>query len=90
MATSRRVRAAQRLGRDRRSGSVPTERMFLIQFYKVVAELDAGKAKRVDFVKFARELTNLSQPNWVEERNFVSVIWNDEFYIARHEHSTTI
>lgn len=73
------------LAAKRKGGVVPRDRTWLIDFYRSFREVDSGYLNHVEFRKLARELVDLSKPHWTDERDFLHLIWNDEFFIARHQ-----
>jgi hypothetical protein len=34
-------------------------------------------------------MADTSGPEWAEERNFLGLLWSEEFFVARHEASVT-
>jgi hypothetical protein len=71
--------------KNKKTGLVPPSQMWLIEFYQRIVELDIGGTKLPEFRKELKRMISLSQPQWSEETNFLHLIWNEEFFIARHE-----
>jgi tetratricopeptide (TPR) repeat protein len=79
-------RSIIRLSANRRLiGKTPPRREWTIVFYKHVRELERGGLSSNDFQKEMRELVDTSSPTWSEEEDFLQLVRNPEFYIARHE-----
>lgn len=58
------------------------ERELLAEFYKTLIEIAPGTTAFKDSM---RKLSDVSQPEWRDENAFVSRIWNEEYFLARHE-----
>jgi hypothetical protein len=72
----------------KKSGAMPSERKWLIDFYKMITDLDSEKLTLAGFRQRAKHLVDdLSKPEWTEEREFLHLIWKNEFFIARYEAS---
>lgn len=53
--------------------------------YRHIVELDRGRLSKGDFKDTMRKLVDISAPEWSEEKDFLQLVRNPEFYIARHE-----
>jgi tetratricopeptide (TPR) repeat protein len=58
--------------------------LWWIQFYGHLLELDAGILTSVEFAQLMKGLTDTSQPLFSDQDDFLSVLWSEEFFIARH------
>jgi len=63
----------------------PHARLAVIRFYEDLLLLRDGKLTSGEFVKEMREIADISQPQWLDQKAFTSLLWNEEFFIARHE-----
>ena len=63
-------------------------RRWQAQFYEDVVGVDRGSLEQEIFRELMRRATDTSQPEWEEERNFLTLLWSAEFFIARHEAGT--
>jgi hypothetical protein len=72
-------------GQDRK---VPPSAKWLIAFYKRVIEVERGDLNLEEFKGLMQRMTDTSDPEWSDERTFLYLLWNEEFFIARHEAST--
>lgn len=68
-------------------GVMPHAR-WLTGFYKVVLEFGDGRLSLGDLRRAMKAMVEISQPEWYEHLNFVHLLWNEEFFIARHEAQT--
>lgn len=68
-------------------GSVPPQRRWLIEFYKLILELRRGNLSTARFRDAVRPLTDTAGPEWSKESDFEGLIRNEEFFIARSEGS---
>jgi hypothetical protein len=71
--------------KERLSGKTPPRSRWVIAFYKHVRELERGGLDAGDFKQMMRGLVDISAPEWSEEQDFLQLVRNVEFYIARHE-----
>ncbi len=71
-------------GRDR---NTPPDVKWRIAFYKRVLELERGELKPEEFQAQMRRMADTSGPEWSKELDFLHLLWNEEFFIARHEAS---
>lgn len=62
-------------------------RKWLAQFYKAVLECDRGTLTPTEFKTRMQETADTSRSEWSEEGNFLSLLWSEEFFIARYEAS---
>ncbi|HSZ62833.1 MAG TPA: hypothetical protein VK828_13605 [Terriglobales bacterium] len=62
-------------------------RDWLIAFYRRVLDLYRGDLNPKEFKGLMQRMTDTSAPRWSEERSLLSLLWNEEFFIARHEAS---
>jgi hypothetical protein len=58
---------------------------WLTQFYEEILEFGHGGLSLTGVRASLRSMVDLSQPEWSEHLNFVHLLWNPEFFIARHE-----
>jgi len=58
-----------------------------ITFYRHVLELERGRLSPGDFKEMMWGLVDTSGPVWSEGEDFMQLVRNPEFYIARHEAS---
>ena len=63
--------------------SEKNHRDWLIQFYRCTLDYSAGNLSPSQFTGFMRSLTDTSQPSFSDQRYFLSLIWREEFFIAR-------
>jgi hypothetical protein len=63
------------------------DRNWSAAFYEDVLEFGRGKAMPYTFKERMRRIADSSQPERSEERFFLSLLWSEEFFIARHESS---
>ncbi|MGA9129550.1 MAG: hypothetical protein WB425_15550 [Terracidiphilus sp.] len=66
---------------------ISPRRKWMIAFYKCVVELERSDLSREEFNVLMGEMSDTSISEWSQERNFLSLLWNEEFFIARHEAS---
>jgi hypothetical protein len=66
-------------------GKTPARTKWQIAFYRDVLALERGGLSLNDFQKEMRDLVDISTSEWSEEGDFLDLIRNPEFYIARHE-----
>jgi len=59
------------------------ERRWLAAFYKGLVDYEPQGP--VEFKGLMRELSHTSRPEWQDEAVLLSRIWNEEFFLARHE-----
>jgi hypothetical protein len=62
-------------------------REWLTKFYSRLLEFNSGKISRAQFREFTRGATETSQADCSNEHYFLSLMWSEEFFIARHEAS---
>lgn len=58
-------------------------RLWLTEFYRNVLRHDPQK--HLGFKQAMSRLTDTSQPEWSDEDDFLTRIWCEEFFLARHE-----
>jgi len=56
-----------------------------MKFYRSLLEFDAGVLSRGELNARMEEIGDTSESQWVEQKAFTSLIWKEEFFIARHE-----
>ncbi len=66
---------------------VPPHRKWMTRFYKKVLERGREEISIIDFRKLMRLMVDTSQPDWSHEGDFVHLVRNAEFFVARHESS---
>ena len=71
-------------GKDQKT---PPSAKWLIAFYKRVLELERGDLNLETFKGLMQRMADTSGPEWSNERTFLYLLWNEEFFIARHEAS---
>lgn len=72
-------------GKDRKT---PPSAKWLIAFYKRVLELERGRLNLQEFKGAMQRMADTSDPEWSDERTFLYLLWNEEFFIARYEACT--
>jgi hypothetical protein len=73
--------------RKRREEADRKTREWLIGFYKKLLEFSQGNINQAEFREFMRQATDTSKPDYSNERYFLSLMWNEEFFLARYEAS---
>jgi len=68
-------------------GTTPPRTKWEIAFYKNVITLERGGLSLRDFTEAMRKLVDTSTTAWSDEEDFLQLVRNPEFYIARHEAS---
>ena len=68
----------------------PQARLAVLRFYESLLSLGKSKLTPDEFIKEMGEVADTSQPQWLDEKAFTSLLWNEEFFIARHESRTKI
>lgn len=63
-------------------------RKWLTRFYHGILSLDAGSLDPTGLKMLMSVSSDTSQPEWSDEDSFLSLLWSEEFYIARHEART--
>jgi tetratricopeptide (TPR) repeat protein len=58
---------------------------WLTAFYQRITDLQSGSMSRASFQDSMAQMTGLNLAKWGDIRDFVSLIWSPEFYIARTE-----
>jgi hypothetical protein len=71
--------------KQRLSQKTPPGQKWQVAFYRHVVELDRGRLSKGDFKDTISKLVDTSAPEWSEEKDFLQLVRNPEFYIARHE-----
>lgn len=61
---------------------------WLARFYESLLEFDGGRMHVTELKTAMRRAADTSQPEWAEERNFLRLLWSEEFFIARREASS--
>ncbi|PWT92837.1 MAG: hypothetical protein C5B54_02900 [Acidobacteria bacterium] len=84
------ISALEELERKAREEADRKNREWLMRFYVRLLEFDHGNMSRAQFREFMRDATDTSQPDCSNEHYFLSLLWSEEFFIARHEASLTI
>lgn len=79
------LRTLESLSADNKTESVPPARRRIIGFYAAVRALESGQTDRTEFRETARQIVNLPGPEWNDQKQFLRLIWNEEYFIARHE-----
>lgn len=64
-------------------------RLAIRKFYRCLLDVEDGILDWNEFRASMRELTDTSLPQFAEQRVFTSLIWKEEFFIARHEARST-
>ena len=72
-------------GRNQR-GFLP-HRKRLVEFYKAITEFSRGKMDLSGLKEVMRRTADTTQAEWTNENAFLSLLWSEEFFIARHEAS---
>lgn len=62
-------------------------RKWLAEFYMGVIEYGRGALSPTDLREVMRKTADTSTPELSDERNFLTRVWSEEFFIARHEAS---
>jgi hypothetical protein len=62
-------------------------RKWLKHFYEAILEFNRKNSSLRGFRERMMALADTSQPEWSEEKSFLSLLWSEEFFIARHESS---
>lgn len=83
------ARTLEELSVDTKDGVIRPEYKWLISFYRGVADLDLKHLERADFGTLTRGMADTSRPEWSKRRDFLHLVWHEEFFIARHEASQT-
>lgn len=76
------------LGQLATAGSMrdaPPHRKWLARFYGRVFELGRLNLSLAEFRESMRPLADTSRPEWHNERDFLGLMWTEEFFVARHE-----
>lgn len=60
-----------------------SHRDWLIRFYKYILDYGNGSLSPSQLVGFMRSLTDTSQPSFSDHDYFLSLMWSEEFFIAR-------
>jgi hypothetical protein len=71
--------------RKRREEASRRTREWLIRFYEHILEFGNGHLNPTQFKECMRGVTDVSTPEFSNELYFLSLIRNEEFFIARHE-----
>jgi hypothetical protein len=79
----------EELSIDTKNGVIRPEYKWLIGFYRRILELDLRQLESADFGTLTRGMVDTSGPEWSERKDFLHLIWHEEFFIARHEASLT-
>lgn len=77
--------ALEDLSKEQTKREISPYRKWLIRFYKDVLDLGRGDLKSERFKKQLELMVDTKQPEWLDEKNFVHLVWNEEFFIARYE-----
>ena len=83
------VRALEARSIQSGSREAPPHRKWLVSFYRGLLEFDRADLKLREFEELMRRMVDTSDPKWAEERSFLRLLWSEEFFIARHEASST-
>jgi tetratricopeptide (TPR) repeat protein len=59
-------------------------REWVIRFYRHLLEFRIGDLTSVQFSEVMRAATDTSQPEFFDPNYFLSLMWSEEFFIARH------
>jgi hypothetical protein len=74
---------------DRSAGpmnrNTPPRTKWQIAFYRHVLARERGSLSSYDFQEALERLVDTSLPEWSNEEDFLQLVRNPEFYIARHE-----
>jgi hypothetical protein len=62
-------------------------RRAVVKFYRSLLEFDAGVLSREELNARMVEIADTSAPQWIEQKAFTYLIWDPEFFLARHEAS---
>lgn len=73
--------------KERLSQEPSPRREWEIKFYKSIFQLERGGLNRSGFEGAMQGLVDTSAPEWSDEKSFLQLVRNPEFYIARHEAS---
>jgi hypothetical protein len=65
-------------------------RKWLTRFYQGILSFDSGSLDPTGLKMLMSVCSDISQPEWSDEDSFLSLLWSEEFYIARHEARATI
>jgi hypothetical protein len=80
-----RVSAEEALGSISLSETLGREHvLWWLRFYGHLLELDSGILTKAEFAALMRILTDTSQPSFSDLDYFLTVLWTEEFFIARH------
>lgn len=60
-------------------------RKWLVEFYGAAIERAQGKMTGVELKRRMQSMADTSRPQWSPEESFLSLLWGEEFFIARHE-----
>jgi len=77
--------ALEEMSKEKAGREISPSRKWLIEFYKNVLELGRGNLKPERFKKQMERIVDTTQPEWLDEGNFLRLLWNEEFFIGRHE-----
>ena len=77
----------QERSKERLSQKIPPGQKWQVAFYKHVLELERRGLSAGNFQGMMRELVDTSGTAWSEDKDFLQLVRNPEFYIARHEAS---
>jgi hypothetical protein len=61
------------------------QRKWITRFYRTVLDYGTESIRWPDFQQIMREMSDTTLPEWADEKDFTSLIWNEEFFIARNE-----
>jgi lipoprotein NlpI len=64
-----------------------SSRKWLALFYKRILDLGIGTLNPQEFKELMRRMADTSEPDWSDEKEFLRLLWNEEFFVARHEAS---
>jgi len=59
-------------------------RDWVIRFYGHILKFDEGSLTPMRFKEVMQSLTDTAQPSFSDHDYFLSLMWNEEFFIARH------
>lgn len=62
-------------------------RQWQADFYVNVIEYGRGNIAEMELKEAMQRISDISRPEWSEERGFLSLLWSKEFFIARYEAS---